>query len=36
MVEFEPLPFSDVADDKVLTLLEKGEITAEEALRRLQ
>ncbi len=36
MVEFEPSPTGDMAKDEVLTLLEKGEITAEEALRRLQ
>ena len=36
MVEFEPSPVSEIANDEVLTLLEKGEITAEEALRRLQ
>ena len=35
MVEFEPAPASDTVKDEVLTLLEKGEITAEEALRRL-
>jgi hypothetical protein len=36
MVEFEPPPTTDMANDEVLTLLEKGEITAEEALRRLE
>jgi hypothetical protein len=36
MVEFEPSPTSDIASDEVLTLLEKGEISAEEALRRLE
>jgi hypothetical protein len=36
MVEFEPSPTIDIANDEVLTLLENGEITAEEALRRLQ
>ena len=36
MVEFEPSPTSSMAKDEVLTLLEKGEITTEEALRRLQ
>ena len=36
MVEFEPSSTGDMAKDEVLTLLEKGEITAEEALKRLQ
>ena len=36
MVEFEPSPTIDMANDEVLTLLEKGEITAEEAIRRSQ
>lgn len=36
MVEFEPSPTIDIANDEALTLLEKGEITAEEALRRLK
>jgi len=36
MVEFEPSPTIDIANDEILTLLEKGEIAAEEALRRLQ
>jgi hypothetical protein len=36
MVEFEPSPSSEMAKDEILTLLEKGEVSAEEALRRLQ
>ena len=36
MVEFEPSPTGSMVKDEVLTLLEKGEITIEEALRRLQ
>ena len=36
MVEFEPPPTTDMANDEVLALLEKGEITAEEALKRLE
>jgi len=36
MVEFEPSPTSEMANDETLTLLEKGEINAEEALRRLK
>ncbi len=36
MVEFEPSPIGEVVNDEVLTLLEKDEITVEEALRRLQ
>lgn len=36
MVDFEPPPIGDITKDEILTLLEKGEITPEEALRRLQ
>ncbi len=36
MVEFEPSPTGGMVKDEVLTLLEKGEITTEEALRRLK
>jgi hypothetical protein len=36
MVEFEPSPSNDMAKDEIMTLLEKGEINAEEALRRLK
>ena len=36
MVEFEPPPNTSITNDEVLTLLEKGEITTEEALRRLE
>jgi hypothetical protein len=36
MVEFEPSPSSDIAKDEIMILLEKGEINAEEALRRLK
>ena len=36
MIEFEPSPIGEMANDEVLTLLENGEITAEEALGRLQ
>ena len=36
MVEFVPPPTTSITNDEVLTLLEKGEITAEEALRRLE
>ena len=36
MVDFEPPPSGEKTNDDVLTLLEKGDINAEEALRRLQ
>lgn len=36
MVEFEPSQIDGTSDDKVLSLLENGDINAEEALRRLQ
>jgi len=36
MVEFEPPPSTNIAKDEVLTLLETGEINADEALRRLE
>jgi hypothetical protein len=36
MVDFEPPPIGDITKDEILTLLEKGEITSEEALRRLK
>jgi len=36
MVEFEPSPTNEMANDEILTLLERGEVSAEEALRRLQ
>ncbi len=36
MVEFEPSPTGSMVKDEVPTLFEKGEITIEEALRRLQ
>ena len=36
MVEFEPSPVGEMVNDEILTLLEKGKITAEEALRKLQ
>ena len=36
MVEFEPPTTTSITNNEVLTLLEKGEITTEEALRRLE
>jgi len=36
MVEFEPSAAGEIANDEILTLLESGEISAEEALRRLK
>jgi hypothetical protein len=36
MVEFEHSTASKIANDEILTLLESGEISAEEALRRLK
>jgi hypothetical protein len=36
MVESLPSPIGNLANDETLTLLEKGEITAEEAVRRLK
>jgi hypothetical protein len=36
MVEFGPAPAGENTKDEVLALLEKGEIDAEEALRRLK
>lgn len=36
MVEFGPAPAGENTKDEVLALLEKGEINAEEALRRLR
>ena len=36
MVDFEPPPSGEKTNDDVLTLLEKGDINAEEALRRLK
>ncbi|UCE98297.1 MAG: DUF2089 domain-containing protein [Dehalococcoidia bacterium] len=36
MVEFEPSTTGELANDEILTLLESGEISADEALRRLQ